>query len=76
MARPLAVWPEEVETRFRECVARGLKGAAIARELAVFGVGGTSKATLLRRVRELTGPVQLAVCPTCGARARRPKGDA
>lgn len=75
MARPLAVWPEEVEKRFLECVARGLMASAIARELAVFGVGGTSKATILRRVRELTGPVHLAVCPTCGARARRPRGD-
>lgn len=67
MARPLAVWPEEVEARFRECVARGLKGAAIARELAVFGAKGTSPATIARRMRELP------VCPTCGARARRPK---
>lgn len=73
MARPRITWPEEVEKRFLECVARGLTSTAIARELVVFGVGGTSKATILRRVRELTGPLHLAVCPTCGARARRPK---
>ena len=70
MGRHRATWPEEIETRFRECVARGLKGAAIARELAVFGAEGTSPATIARRMRELP------VGPTCGARARRPKGDA
>jgi hypothetical protein len=76
MARPRAAWPEEVEKRFLECEARGLTASAIARELAVFGAEGTSKATINRRVHELRGPVHLAVCPTCGARARRPKGDA
>lgn len=76
MARPRAAWPEEVEKRFLACVSRDLSASAIARELAVFGAEGTSSATIIRRVRELKGPVHLVVCPTCGARARRPKGDA